>query len=269
MTHRAVVLARGLGTRMRAADPEADLTSDQTRTADAGLKAMMPIGGRPFLDYVLSDAADAGIDVLGLVVAPDHRSIRDYYERLVPRPRLRLDYVIQPEPLGTANAVLCAEGWCDGEPFLAFNADNRYPVESLRALAGLDEPGLAVFTREALVRESNIPAARIRAFALLDIDSGGYLARIVEKPERDALDGWISPYVSMNLWRFDSRIFSACRDVPRSARGEYELPEAVSLAMARGVRFKGILSDGRVLDLSTRGDAAALDRRLAGRTARP
>ena len=73
----------------------------------------------------------------------------------------------------------------------------------------------------------------------------------------------------MNLWRFDARIFAVCRDVPRSARGEYELPEAVGLAVARGMRFRAVPARGPVLDLSRRADAAELERRLSGVVARP
>ena len=51
---RAVILARGLGTRMQARDGAAPLTPEQQRAADAGLKAMMPINGHAFLAYVLS-----------------------------------------------------------------------------------------------------------------------------------------------------------------------------------------------------------------------
>jgi glucose-1-phosphate thymidylyltransferase len=73
----------------------------------------------------------------------------------------------------------------------------------------------------------------------------------------------------MNCWRFDSRIFAACRDVPRSRRGEFELPDAVTLAMNRGVRFRVLRAEGPVLDLSRRADAAAVERRLAGLEPRP
>jgi glucose-1-phosphate thymidylyltransferase len=54
-----------------------------------------------------------------------------------------------------------------------------------------------------------------------------------------------------------------------SARGEFELPEAVGLAVARGIRFDAFVASGPVLDLSRRADAAELDRRLAGRVPRP
>jgi glucose-1-phosphate thymidylyltransferase len=260
----ALVLARGLGTRMQRADPGAALTPEQRRAADAGVKALMPIGGRPFLDYVLSGLADAGVSRAGLVVAPDHAAVAAHYAAS-PLSRVRLSFIVQPDARGTADAVAAAEVWTSGEPFLVLNGDNLYPAAALGDLAALEEPGLPIFDPADLVRTSNIAEERIRAFALVEVDDSGYLSRIVEKP------GPSTPAtaVSMNLWRFDARIFDACRDVPRSARGEYELPEAVALAAARGVRFRAIPARGPVLDLSRRADARDVERWLAGVVPRP
>ena len=267
---RAVVLARGLGTRMRAADRTAALTPEQARAADAGLKAMMPVAGRPFLDFVLSSIADAGITRVALVVAPDHQALRDYYRTTAPPARLTIDFVVQAEALGTADAVLAAREWTGGEPFLAMNGDNLYPVAVLRALAQLDEPGLPGFDRDDLVRTGNIAAARVLAFALVESDERGYLTRIVEKPTAaEAAQTARDARVSMNCWRFDSRIFDACHDVPRSPRGEFELPAAVMLAASRGLPFRVLPAAGPVLDLSQRADAAEVERRLAGLVPRP
>jgi glucose-1-phosphate thymidylyltransferase len=265
--------------------PAARLSEGQRRAADAGIKMMIPVHGRPFLDYVLGTLADAGVTDVALVVAPDHEAVRDYY-RARPPERLALTFVVQPEPRGTANAVAAARHWAAGDPFLVLNADNLYPVAALQALASLDEPGLPGFDREDLVRSGNIPAERVLSFALVDVDDAGYLTRIVEKPAAlppesgrpgisqtrlaaSAFSRQQGPLVSMNLWRFDARIFDACRDVPPSARGELELPEAVALAARRGVRFKVIPARGPVLDLSRRGDAADVERRLAGLVPRP
>ncbi len=265
------MLARGLGTRMREADPAIALTAAQQRTADAGLKAMIPLNGRPFIDYVLSAIADAGITDVALVVAPDHLVIRRYFDEHPPS-RLAISFVIQADPLGTANAVLAAEQWAGEDPFLTMNADNLYPVQALRDLAALGEPGLPAFEADDLVRTSNIPADRVKAFALVETDDDGYLLRIVEKPQElpapRVRHGRVHG-VSMNCWRFDARIFAACRDVPRSARGEFELPEAVTLAMTRGVRFRAIRAQGPVLDLSRRADMLDVARRLETASPRP
>jgi dTDP-glucose pyrophosphorylase len=269
-TARAIVLARGLGTRMRAPDPGAHLTADQQRAADAGLKPMIPVNGRPFLDFVLSGLADAGIAEVGLVVSPDHEALRHRYTVEAPPSRTVVRFIVQPEARGTADAVHAAEEWVAGDPFLAMNGDNLYPARVLADLASLDEPGLPAFEREDLVRSGNIPADRVQAFAVVDIDDRGYLTRIVEKPAAESLQGTRAPVlVSMNCWRFDARIFAACRDVPRSSRGEFELPEAVALAMTRGIRFRALRARGPVLDLSRRADAADVSRRLAGLVPRP
>src|SRR5215210_7986585 len=120
-TTRAVVLAAGLGKRMRAADPDVRLTAEQKAAADAGLKAMVPVHGRPFLDYILSSLADAGITEVTLVVAPDHEPARRHYVDDAPPERVRLTFAVQPQPVGTANAILAAEASTAGEPFLAIN----------------------------------------------------------------------------------------------------------------------------------------------------
>jgi glucose-1-phosphate thymidylyltransferase len=117
------------------------------------------------------------------------------------------------------------------------------------------------FERDAL----GLPADRTGAFALIDVDSRGCLARIVEKPGAEAVQAaGPGALISMNLWRFDARIFDACRDVPVSARGEKELPQAVGLAASRGICFQVLPVRGEVLDLSTRNDVGHVARRLEG-----
>ncbi len=261
---KAVVLARGLGTRMRRLAPGLALTADQQAMADRGIKALVSVG-RPLLDYALSDLADAGIEEVCLVVGPEHDAVtRRYRDTIVPA-RLRITSAIQPEPKGTADAVLAAAAFAAGDDFLLVNSDNIYPVAALRALASLDTPGLIGFDPEALVVESNIPESRIAQFALIQTTPDSFLSQITEKPaERRAP----SPerLVSMNCWRFGPKIFDACRLVTPSPRGELELQDAVTIAMARfGERFRVVPFSGGVLDLSSRADIEAVTARLHGR----
>jgi glucose-1-phosphate thymidylyltransferase len=266
---KAVLLARGLGSRMKE-DAGAALTEAQAAAASRGAKGMMPIGTRPFLDYVLGALADAGCSSVCFVVAPDHAAIREYYDGPGRPVRLSIEYAIQPIADGTARAVASAEAYAGRDAFLVLNSDNLYPAEVLRRLVDLDGPGLPAYEPDALIRDSGFPAGRVASFAALEVDAGGYLSRIVEKPGRDFFDA-AGPraLVSMNVWRFDARIFDACRDVPRSVRGEYELPEAVGLAVQRGVKFKTFRADGAVLDLSRRSDVALVSARLGRVEPRP
>ena len=276
----ALVLARGLGRRMRDAAAAGDtaLTAEQAAAASAGLKSMMPIAGhgrpaRPFLDYVLSELADAGFTRVALIVAPEGDGpdpLREYYLGEGRPRRLSLSFVVQPEALGTADAVCAATAWVGPNAFVVLNADNLYGVETLRALRLAGGPALPVYERDELVRASAIPPDRVASFALLTLRPDGTLEDIVEKPGAAAIEA-AGPraLISMNCWRGDRRLIDACRHVERSPRGEFELPMAVRLAIRRGVVFRALAATGPVLDLSRRDDVRVVMERLARVEARP
>jgi glucose-1-phosphate thymidylyltransferase len=262
---KAVILARGHGSRMRASHPDVSLSPEQQRAADAGLKGMIPID-RPFLDYVLSGLVDAGIPNVCLVIGPEHGDIRRYYAFDITMTRTRLQFAVQAEALGTANAVASAQTFVGTDSFLVLNADNYYPVEAYRQLARLGGNGLVGFDRNALVAESNIPEERIRAFALVETNSAGELASITEKPDAATYERLAArALVSMNLWSFTPDIFEACARTRPSPRGELELQDAVRIARDElGQRFQVVPFAGGVLDLSHREDIPAVARSLAG-----
>jgi dTDP-glucose pyrophosphorylase len=261
---KAVILARGLGTRMRRRDPKAVLEGHQVAVAAAGLKAMMPLGGRPFLDYVLSALADGGYQDVCLVIGPDREVVRDHFEHDAKPRRLRISYAIQEKPLGTADAVLAAERFAGEDHFLVINSDNYYPVEAYRGLRTIEGAGIAAFWRKTLVTEGNLAADRVATFPIIEVDSQGYATRLVEPgaappgSESDAL-------ISMNCWMFTPTIFPACRAITPSASGELEIQAAVRHAMTTlGERFRVLPFRAPVLDLTTRADVAVVTRQLAG-----
>jgi len=259
LVQEAVILARGLGTRMRAAGPALDAAT--AAVADTGVKALIPFG-RPFLDYVLHDLAEAGIRRAVVVIGPEHSAMRAYCGALTTS-RLEVALALQEQPRGTADAVLAAEREVGGS-FIAINGDNRYPPAALRALAGQGAPALVGFLRSGLVR-GNIPAARIGRFAAISSGADGMLDGIIEKPTAEQLGHFGSdPSLSMNCWAFDRAIFAACRQVQPSLRGELELTDAVALLVRGGTRFAIVRSTEAVLDLSSREDIASVRAALAG-----
>ena len=262
-TDKAVILARGLGTRMRKADDAAELGNHQAAVADLGVKALIPLD-RPFLDYVLTALADAGYRHICLVIGPEHDALRDYYGRQLQTRRLHIDFAIQEEPKGTADAVVAAESFADHQPITVINSDNYYPAEALRGLREANGSAVALFERDSMLAEGNIPEQRLRKFAVAQITPHGQLKRIIEKPDAAALA--LTPlWVSMNCWRFNPVIFAACRAIEPSPRGEYELTDAVQHAIdTRGERFQAIMVRGPVLDLSSRQDVAPVAAKLAG-----
>ncbi len=250
---------------MRRDDAGVELDPEQAHAADHGLKGMIPVG-RPFLDYVLSALGDAGLTDVCLVIGPEHHSVWERYTSGVRLSRLRIQFAVQEEPRGTADAVAAARDVAGNSPFIALNADNYYPADALRLLAQVSGAGLVGFERDGLLAGSNIPADRLRRFALVDKDADGYLRAIIEKPDDATYEKLIErSLISMNLWAFTPAIFDACARVAPSARGEYELQDAVGIAQGElGQRFRVIPCSSGVLDLSTRDDVAAVAARLGG-----
>lgn len=268
MIRAAVIMAAGRGTRMQRADAGAQLDAAQAAAADAGHKAMMPID-RPFLEYVISALADAGITHVVLVVGPSADALRQHFTVDAPPARVRIDFAVQPEATGTADAVVRAASVVGDVPFLVLNADNYYPVDALRTLAADDGAGTVAFDRDALVTRGNIDRERVRAFAVLDVDAHDMLRGIIEKPGDSLdLDAPAARWVGMNLWAITPAVVDACRRVPRSSRGEFELPEAVALAIREGTPVRAVRMAAPVLDLSRRGDVASVTTHLAGITPR-
>ncbi len=257
------MLAAGRGTRMQRPDTVSTLTAEQVRAADAGSKAMMPVG-RPFLDYVLSALADADITDVCIVVSPSDRASRERDGPGGVASRLRVEFAEQAKPLGTADAVRCARDVVREETFVMLNADNVYSPDAIRAVRAIGGCGLAGYRAGPLVRLSNIPRDRLRAYALVRADSTGHVVSIEEKPVAAGADNFNEyALISMNLWSFTPDIFVACDRVTPSVRGELELADAVRIAMQQlGVRFRVVTVEQGVLDLSSRADIASVTERL-------
>lgn len=270
MTQKAVVLARGLGTRMMRDCGDIELSQEHLRAARRGYKALMPLCGRPMLDYVADSLLRAGLRHVCFVIAPQSDVMRDATRRIQASTGARFECAVQEEPLGTADAVLAAEQFAAGDSFVLTNGDNLYPTSALAELASLEDAACqaVAFERDALLRHSNIAPARIRAFSMMTVSEDGRLLGIVEKPEDPesyAHNGRL--WVSMNLFRFTPAIFDACKSIePNPVRGELELPTAVAALLERGEpAFRIVFSDEGVLDLTSRSDIPAAERVLAGR----
>lgn len=288
----AVILARGLGSRLRAEGSAAGatdaaasgapaLSEAQLDAAARGAKGLMPVHGRPLLDYVLDELAEGGVRDVVFVVAPDDVALRRYYDDESPTRRIRVRYAIQVLPRGTADALLAAREAVlapAGAPhsaagvrhFLVCNADNLYPAASVSALVSLGAPGLVAFDAAGLTADGSLDDERVRRFALVDLAADDSLREIVEKPSvSHPLAKAPTRWVSMNLWRFTDEIFAHCAAVTPSPRGELELVDAVRASLAAGATYRAVRQRERVLDLSFRGDVARLEAALSGRTPRP
>ena len=269
---KAVILAGGVGSRMRSGLAGGSaLSAEATRMADLGLKGLIPVRGRRFLDYAVGGLLRAGLRRICLVVPPDSDLLVSYARRTSQLTGAEVTWAVQPQPLGTADAVASASDFAGTDPFVMVNCDTLYPEEAVARLSRVSDPCsyVVAFDRDALLRESNFGAERIRRFAALVVGDDGALRNIVEKPAEPELymqGGKL--WVSLNLFRFTPEIFDACRQVkPHPDRGELELTDAVLLLATRGkLPVRVIFSGGGVVDLTARMDVAVAERLLEGRS---
>ena len=260
-----MILAGGLGTRMQKDVDGVELDEATAKVADAGAKAMIPIG-RPFLDHAMQAMLDAGVRDFCLIVPSGASVLREYYEAVgADLDAATISFAVQEAPLGTANAVAAGREWAAGKPFLVLNSDNFYTAETVAALAAAPAPASVAFERDALIAGSNIPAERIVRFAAMEMADDGRLLRVVEKPDHPddyAHDGKL--YVSMNCFLFNPSIFDACDAIePNPIRNEYELPSAVQYEIDAGAHYHTVKVEAGVLDLTGRTDIGPVREMLA------
>jgi ADP-glucose pyrophosphorylase len=244
-----MVLAAGASSRMKKAT-QAALDPDLQRDADAKAKSMIGVGkeGRPFLDYLLYNAWQAGYRDITLVIGGQNDAVRQHYgvlDRNNPFHGLSISYAIQTipagrtKPLGTADAVLqgllARPDW-EEQQFTVCNSDNLYSRHALRNLLLSGSPCCTIdYDRSGLL----FPPERTEAFAVFRKGPDGSLADIIEKPSPSDVnrsrgpDGRVG--VSMNIWRFTTpMILPAIEATPlHPVRNEKELPAAVMLMITR------------------------------------
>ncbi len=277
MSPNLVILAGGISSRMRKPlPPGAGADAKLLREADEKSKSMLGVGrgGRPFLDYLIWNAREAGYADIVIVIGEKDGGIRDRYGRAMTGNEfhgVRISYALQAippgrtKPEGTADALLCAlrarPDW-RGSACTVCNSDNLYSRGVLRALRETGHSAALIdYDRDALGFERS----KIEQFAVLEKDPDGYLKGIIEKPSPEEFERARDPSgrvgVSMNIFRFSSDgVIPYLESVPfHPLRAEKELPGAVALMIRDHPRAVWTIPVAEyVPDLTGRGDIAVV-----------
>ena len=166
---RAIILAGGLGTRLR------PLT-------DSIPKCLVPIGGRPLLDYWVDAMADAGVREARVNNHAHADQVRAYVADVSASGRLKLDESYEPELLGSAGTIAANADLAEGaSEVIIIYADNFSDVDLKRMLAFHRSHG-DPFTM-LLFRAPNPSACGIA-----ELDEAGRVVSFVEKPKEPKSD---------------------------------------------------------------------------------
>ncbi len=209
MTTTAVLLAAGLGTRMKSAIP----------------KALHPIAGRPMLQHLIASCA-AAFDRIVVVAGTGMEALE---QAAAPHP-----VVVQDERLGTAHAALqAAAQFGDGDVAVLY-ADN---------------PLIRPATLQRLMERRRQPGIGLALLAMRPADPGRYgrimaqgddVDRIVEWADATAAEREVGLCNAGVLCAASGDFLRWLRQVQPSPKGEFYLTDCVALARAEGRRVAAV-----------------------------
>ena len=204
---KAIIPVAGSGSRLRPITLETP-------------KAMVPVAGKPVLEYILDQVSGLGIREVVLVISPSGDAIRDFVDR---RDDLEARYVVQREPLGIGHAVHQCRTLVDDEPVLIVLGDVIYLSDY--AFLGKEPPGNAIGVKKV--------TGDLSRYGLVEV-TAGRITRLVEKPERP-----ISDLAIAGIYYFSrpGPLMAGLETLVRSGRrtrNEYQLTDALQWMVDQG-----------------------------------
>src|SRR3954468_19774856 len=253
---KALVLAGGKGTRLR--------PITYTRA-----KQLVPVANKPVLFYGIESLAAAGIDEIGIIIAPETgdeiRAAVGDGERF----GVSIVYIEQDAPKGLAHAVLTAREFLGASPFVMYLGDNllRDGIVELAERFRSDRP-------DALILLT--PVSDPEHYGVAELEDGR-VARLVEKPDEPRSD-----LALVGVYMFTERIFEAAEAIEPSWRDELEITDAIQRLIDSGAtvdphivrgwwkdtgQVQDMLDANRLIldDLDERIEGELVDTRVEGR----
>lgn len=204
MKLKAIILSAGEGSRMR------PLTLTKPKT-------MLPVAGKPIIQYNIESLRDNGITDILLIVRYKEEMVRNYFGDGSDF-GVNISYKTQKDFLGTANAISYGEDFID-DSIIVLNGDIILDDEIIHEI--IKKYNYLTPDTLMLLTEVEDPSA----FGVVEIENGN-IKSIVEKPKREEAP---SNLVNAGIYIFNKDIFDKIRKTEISERGEYEITDSVSL----------------------------------------
>ncbi len=205
---KGIILAGGAGTRLY---PLTLVASKQ----------LQPVYDKPMIYYPLATLMIAGIDDILIISTP--QDIPRFQELLGDGQRwgISIDYAVQPEPKGIAQAFLIGEEFIGNNSVCLILGDNLfYGRLGLKRICTSFAGGARIF---------GYPVTDPKRYGVVEFDKTGKAIGIEEKPSQPR-----SSYAVPGLYLFDNRVVEVCKNLQPSGRGELEITDVNLEYLRRG-----------------------------------
>jgi glucose-1-phosphate thymidylyltransferase len=234
MELKGLILSGGKGTRLRPI----------THTS---AKQLVPVANKPVLFYGIEAMAEAGIEEVGIIIAPE---TGDEIRRAAgdgSRFGVSLTYILQDEPAGLAHAVLTAEPFLGDSAFVMYLGDNLLQGGIGDLVTAFTDHG-----PDALILLTQVPDPENYGVAEL---RDGTVIRLVEKPPAPRTD-----LALVGVYMFTAAVHGAARAISPSGRGELEITDAIQHLVDEGLRVEPHIVRGWWKDTGRLEDMLAANR---------
>lgn len=220
---KGVILCAGKGTRLQ------PLTYSQPKT-------LLPVANKPVLVYCLESLVNEGITEIGIVLNPNQEEAIRAEIGTGEGYGVHITYLYQMEANGIADALKQAESFIGQDTFLLLLGDNliQEPLGSLkRAIEEGRADGSIMLAKVA--NPSDYGIAHLHQ---------GQVVNIEEKPKRPKSD-----LAVIGAYAFTPNIFYAVKAISPSARGEYEITDAIQWLIDQGYTISSTITEQNYSDV--------------------
>jgi len=202
---KAVILAAGEGIRLQ------PITATRP-------KHLIKVGGKPILEHCLEVLKTSEIDEALMVIHYMGDTIRQHFGD-GKRFGLEIEYVEQKAVLGTGNALGVVEPYIRDD-FLLVYGDLLFSPEAVKTV-------INAYKRERpAATMAVVPVEKPESYGIVELEDEKHVKRIIEKPNREEAP---TNLANAGIFVFSREIFEKVKETAASARGEWEITDALSL----------------------------------------